>query len=389
MKNLIVTLTLFALSAFLCPTRAFSQGKVCNLGGVCSGSITANAQAVILPVAQDTATIVVTVEGTGTGTLQFKGSGDSGASYFSASGTPQPSGSGATSTTANGQWRFVASGYTSFEVVASSSMTGSATVTITASKGSAASGGRSGGATNPGSPLNSIQINNNNSFDGTVGIGFSKTAVVINQASGVPYLFSGNPPLPAGTYDFKIAITDGTNYSNIATWTGGCVSPANTGCEIDYDPTTTPLTPSDTVEGWVSFNGGAYQHLVSGNGYAYLYNGTPSVYIDGAATYDSVPIPGTVGNLYGGTFSGNFLLDGSAAPGTLIQAKNKNAGGYPVIQAIGTDASSQACVRSDAGVTSIAMCANSTYVQPTFSLLDRFTPETFFRFSPESRKVRS
>jgi hypothetical protein len=169
MKNFIKFSLALILVAIASSPRSFAQGKVCNLGALCSGAITANGNAVVLPVSQDFATVVVTISGTWTGTISFKGSANSGASYYLTQGTPSPSGSATSSATANGQWRFVVSGLTSFESIATAAITGSATVTISISRGSAASGGGSGGTTSPGSPDGSLQFNSGGSFAGVSG----------------------------------------------------------------------------------------------------------------------------------------------------------------------------------------------------------------------------
>jgi len=140
-KKLGCLLILGLFLAIRAPIPGLSQGNSCGISGACKGNITTNGDAVILPVPQDTATIVVTVAGTWTGTLQFQQSSDSASTWHSSSGNPQPSGTGATFTTANGQWRFVGSGLTNFQVIASATISGTANVTITPSKGSAASGG--------------------------------------------------------------------------------------------------------------------------------------------------------------------------------------------------------------------------------------------------------
>ena len=144
----------FALAAFFflfaSPPLVRAQGASCGITGQCQGKITVVADAVAKALPQNTATVFVTVAGTWTGTLQFWQSGDGGATFALTKGTQQSTGAQVSSTTSDDQWRFNASGLTNFEVLASAAITGTATVTISASEGSSASGGAASPLTNEG-----------------------------------------------------------------------------------------------------------------------------------------------------------------------------------------------------------------------------------------------
>lgn len=141
LKNILLILLGIAAMT-IGPRPAFPQGASCGLSGICSGPVTADSDAVVLPIAPTTGTVYVVVSGTWTGTLSFMQSGDGGAHYVTATATDGTT----TSTTASGQWRFPGAGLTNFEVIATSAITGTANVRINQSSASAgAGGGGSGG----------------------------------------------------------------------------------------------------------------------------------------------------------------------------------------------------------------------------------------------------
>lgn len=102
------------------------------VGSSCTGSIKDNGDSVAMYLEQGAFSAIVGITGTWTGTITFKGTND-GVNYTAISGTPQPSGTAASTTTGNGQWRFSVGGITAIEAIASASMTGLASVTITSS----------------------------------------------------------------------------------------------------------------------------------------------------------------------------------------------------------------------------------------------------------------
>ena len=129
MKKLAAFLLIVA-GISLSPARA--ADTVCGTSGICQADLTGT-NALILPLPANVAAVYVTISNTFTGTLDFLQSGDGGVSYAAAIATD-----GSTQTaTGPGQWRFVASGLTNFKVVPASSLTGTATVRINWSTGSA------------------------------------------------------------------------------------------------------------------------------------------------------------------------------------------------------------------------------------------------------------
>ena len=152
---------------------AFGQGITCSTGYYCSGPQTAATDVVALPLAADSATVVVNVSGTFSGTLVFEGgvvTQDGGVVWAATTGTPIGGGTSVSTSTATGQWRFTASGLTHFRVRCSVYASGRIYSTISASKGSAAAinGGVAGAA-----PFSVISSGTNTTAAMVVGAGAS------------------------------------------------------------------------------------------------------------------------------------------------------------------------------------------------------------------------
>lgn len=137
--------------------------------------------------------------------------------------------------------------------------------------------------------------------------------VVIDSATVIlldtnPY---GIPNLAAGNYDVKLAITDGAgNWSNLVEYS--FVSDGAHGYSVSWNPPltlwsigsgtvydafgTNPFEKYTNVFAWLSFNGGAFRHLVqaliNGSVFTTQYSWwNPTVYLSNGYTTDAVPIP--------------------------------------------------------------------------------------------------
>jgi hypothetical protein len=96
--------------------------------------------------------------------------------------------------------------------------------------------------------------------------------------------------LAAGNYVVRFALYDGTtHYSNLVEW--DFTANGTNWYEIDYTTPTAPVGASG--QAWVSFDGGAFKHMTTASGDAYV----TGVYLDGNQAFDDVAIPATVDNL--------------------------------------------------------------------------------------------
>lgn len=191
-----------------------------------NGSITANAQTVILDVSRK-ATAVVTISGVSwSGTLQFEAATD--AAFTSPVSVPAepitlPAGSDVTSATANGTWRIDVSAYATMRVRSSAWSSGTATIAIRASvasggmptlaPGSVVFGGANGVAAQDSNltyASNRLSVSalsvSSGSTDGKInlsGTAFLDKMLSTNQDSGSAYTAPGLRHLQA-TYNYNV-----------------------------------------------------------------------------------------------------------------------------------------------------------------------------------------
>lgn len=326
MRIKIVSGTMFWL---LAASLALAQGHSCANGNYCSGPETAAQDAVSLPLANGSAAIVVNLNGTFSATVTFEGgvnTPDGGITWVAASGTPVGGGSAVTTATGTGQWRFVASGFTNFRVRCSAYTSGRIYATISASPGSAASGGSGSGS-------------------GTVS----------GQANGVIPLATGATTIGAQSHiadsgsllTLSESITIGANTLTIPS--GGTLTcAAGSTCPAGIIPVQTSSTPSVLYSGSYtsgitatgttnqtcalsSFNNGgsgatATVALSSSNT---VSAGTPIVVTAIGSGFTSAPTSATAGN-------GTATCSGTATVATIIAAPVADPGGISYAQYCGT-----------------------------------------------------
>lgn len=252
-------------------------------------------------------TCTVYVSGTWTGTLAFQGDTvpyPDNSSWFSLSGTPTGGGASVTSTTANGSWFVPCPSLQQFQVIATTMVSGTASVGLVASAGASGSGGGGTAIANPlpvtcttaaSCPVNNQQVSGVN-IDPWVGFSgeplsqtgsgncYGRTAtggIVTTSTPIVPSLLNGGVTLTPSTTTQVVALTAG-QFINV--------------CQVT-------ISGAVTTPGLISFVSGAGVNCAS------TPNTVWSIYFTGA--------PITIGNgfhrLFATALGGNALCITSGA----------------------------------------------------------------------------
>lgn len=181
----------FAGSFQMAKAQFLGNGNITAAGTGCTTGSGSSTSCVVVAVPQDAATISFTVSGTFSATLQFKVSQD-GVNFASVNAFPPNSTTPATNTTAAGTWSVSVSGMAAFEVYASAYTSGTATVSLSASRGAAASLSTGGGGTGciPGGAAGVIQASN--------GLGACQTTALTDNGTSI----ATGEPLTGG-WDFS------------------------------------------------------------------------------------------------------------------------------------------------------------------------------------------
>lgn len=161
------------------PQRAVWAGSITAGGSDCS--VATRCVSMNLPPGTSGAT--VQLGGTFSATNQFEASPDLGSSWVNVPGNPMPSGSAASSATGTGTWQFGLSGFTDLRVRASAYTSGTVSVHLTASTGSARNSGAGSGAS---------------TFD-ALGSGTNTVAAMVVGA-GASLGFTGGGTIDASSY---------------------------------------------------------------------------------------------------------------------------------------------------------------------------------------------